>query len=152
MCQQRTDPFVWDNKEYVFLHADDVYSLFDPDGYGLVPSEPDTSCYKGFIVHFKLKKSQLYLSKLEVYCEDGNYPLINKVKAHKELFDSFYVYRNLNLPLKYTGNIVIGTELKERYRGRTFTGLHSYEKTYDLHFVNGVLGNYVDSSDKYFGF
>lgn len=152
MSQQMTDPFIWNRKEYVFLGADDVYSLFDPNKYDLEPTEPDTSCYKGFIAHFLVKNNQIYISKLEVYCEDGHYPIINNVKPHKKMFDSFWVYKNLNLKLNYTGTIIIGTELSEAYIGRAFTGPHSYKQTYDLDFVDGLLVSSKESTGNYFGF
>ena len=152
MSQQMADPFVWDNKEYVFIGADDVYTLFDTSTFGLKPTAPHTACWKGFVIHFLLKNNQLYISKLEVYCEDNNYPSINNIDAYKEENESFYMYDSLNLPLTYTGNIVIGTKLLDRYVGRAFTGAHSYENTYDLHFVDGILESYLDSTGKYSGF
>ena len=152
MSQQMTDPFVWNNKEYVFCGADDIYSLFDPSKFELTPTAPHSACWKGFVVHFLVKDRRLYISKLEVYCEDGNYPPINNVYPHKKLLGSFYVYNHLNLPLTYTGGIVIGTNLLERFIGRAFTGPHSYENTFDLYFENGVLMSHEESTGNYFGF
>lgn len=151
MSQQMTDPFVWDGKEYVFLGADDVYSLFDPEAFGLKPTWPITSCMKGFIVHFELKNDRLSISKLEVNCKDDKYPPINNVAAHADEADLFHVYDNLELQLNYTGIIVIGTSLLNRYIGRAFTGSHSYMQTFDLHFTDGVLISCEESTGNYEG-
>lgn len=148
MSEQIKDPFIWNNNKYIFIGAEDIYALFNPEKYGLNPTAPHTACWKGFVLHFLLKNNKLYLSKLQVYCEDDNYPTINNVNAIKE--DSeFFIYDNLNLELKYTGTVVIGTELLPFFRRKAFTGPHCFLNTYDLHFSDGVLTSYEDSTEKY---
>lgn len=152
MSQQMADPFVWNQGEYVFLGASNVYDLFDPEAYGLKPEAPHTACWKGFIVHFLLKKNQLFIDKLEVNCENDEYPDINGVVAKKSILsDSFHVYSKLKMPVKYTGTVIVGKELKERFFGRAFTGPHSYATTYELEFEEGVLLDYKETSGIYHG-
>ena len=151
MSQRVTDPFIWKDEEWVFLGADDVYSLFDPEKYGLHPSMPSTACYKGFIIQFSVRDSNLYLDRLAVYCDDGSYPPINSIEPSIGT-TGMQEYSDLNIPLKYSGIVIVGREIKPEYEGRAFTGPHSYETTYELEFRDGILVHHKDTSGAYFGF
>lgn len=156
MSQQLPDPFVVDSKTYIFVSAEDIYTLFDPKKYGLNPTSPHTACWKGFVIHFCVKDKMLYISKLEVNCDDNNYPDINGVAAKQGEKDGelsyFHVYENLDMFAQYTGKIVLGTRLDALHAGSAFTGPHSYEQTYDLMFNDGKLIYFEESTGKYSGF
>lgn len=149
MSAQIPDPFIWNDEEYVFVRAENIYSLFDPGAFGLNPSPSSSTCWKGFVLHFCLDGKQLYISELEVNCEDGNYPGINGVKAYVDDYGEFHVYKNLNIKSTYTGTITLGKELLPQYVLSAFTGPHSYEQTYELHFTDGRLITYENSTGKY---
>ena len=72
MTAQVTDPFFWKGKKYVFNGADDIYSLFDPEAYGLHPEMMSTACYKGFIITFRVRYNQLYIDELTRGSHTGN--------------------------------------------------------------------------------
>ncbi len=57
MCSQIQDPFVIDDKTYTFISAENVYSLFDPEKYGLALTALHTACWKGIVC-----KSWIYRS------------------------------------------------------------------------------------------
>lgn len=142
MTQQIPDPFIWNDTENVLVRAENIYSLFDPEKYGLHPDMQSTACYKGFIISFSVKDGQLYIDTLRVYCRDGAYPVINGItpeKVEENFFSGGMDYKNLNIASQYTGVITIGRHLLDLYRGRAFTGRHSYEVIYDLTFENGLL-------------
>ncbi|ADL53675.1 hypothetical protein [Clostridium cellulovorans] len=152
MSQQMTDPFDWNKKEYIFIAASDVYELFDPEKFGLKPEAPHTACWKGFIIHFSVKQSQLFIDKLEVNCEDDVYPSINGVEAvDKSRWGDFHVYNKLKMPVTYTGTIIIGKHLNKSFLGRAFTGPHSYDETYELEFEQGILIGSKETSGTYQG-
>ncbi|MCR5661461.1 MAG: hypothetical protein K6G50_04965 [bacterium] len=152
MTQQMKDPFFWNKEEWVFLGAENLYSLFDPAKYGLSPTAPHTACWKGFIVQFRIDNKQLILDELSVFCENNTYPPINGIEARKESHGSMWTYNNIDLKLPYTGTIVIGKVMKPEFRGRVFTGPHSYETTFDLSFQNGQLISFKETSGAYIGF
>lgn len=153
MSEQMTDSFEWNKKEYIFIGASDVYKLFDPEEYGLKPTAPHTACWKGFIIHFAVRKGQLYLDKLEVNCANGIYPVINRVKAKdKTKGSSFHVYNKLKMPLRYTGTIMIGKNLFAGSRNRTFFGRYSYDYIYELEFEKGILLDFKETSNTYHRF
>jgi len=151
MSQQVTDPFIWEKEEWIFLGADNVYDLFDPEKYGLSPEAPHTACWKGFVVTFELKNGQLYLKRLLVNTKDDVYPSINGISAIKSGM-SFHEYKDLNIKLGYSGTIIVGQNMKNEFRGRAFTGPHSYSKTYELEFSEGLFKHSKETSGSYFGF
>lgn len=151
MSQQITDPFIGEGENWTFLGADNVYDLFDPEAFGLKPEALHTACWKGFVVTFSVESSELFLKNLLVNTENDVYPDINGVHA-EESGMSLHEYKNLNIKLNYSGTIIVGQEFKEEFIGRAFTGPHSYSKTYELEFEEGILLDSKDISGTYFGF
>ena len=151
MSEQMKDPFIWEGEEWTFVGADHVYDLFDPEGFGLKPKAPHTACWKGFVVTFSIKSGELYLESLRVHTEDDVYPDINGVKAKAD-GRSFHAYKKLHMKLKYSGTIIVGQEFKEEFHHRAFTGPHSYSKTVELKFEEGILVDSKDTSGTYIGF
>lgn len=148
MSSQIPDTFIWNGEEYDFLLAENIDSLFEPRAYGLNPSSFSSDCWKGFVVHFSLENDRICVSKLDVNCDDGNYPVINGVAAYVD-DDDYHVYKNLNLMPAYTGTITLGKELLPQYMFSAFTGPHSYLETYELDFEEGRLVSWEDSTGKY---
>ena len=151
MSEQMTDSFIWEGKKWIFLGADNIYSLFDPQKFGLSPTPPHTACWKGFIVQFRTFENQLILDQLHVHCDNRIYPKINGIKPR---FGGFQMkaYNNLNMKLSYTGTIIVGKGMLPEFRGRAFTGPHSYATTYELTFREGTLVNSRETSGSYSGF
>lgn len=144
MSSQITDPFYFESEKFVFLGAENLYSLFDPCAFGLSPTAPHTGCQKGFVVEFRMEARQLYLGGLKVYCSDGRYPTIYGVDP---VLDDMEMWRyNFHVKLNYSGNILIGRRLKPEYRGRAFTGPHSYDATFMLTFSDGLLVKFEDTT------
>ena len=153
MTQQITDPFIWEDEEWIFLRAEDIYSLFDPEAFGLMPKMASTACYKGFVVQFRVTEKQLYLDKLWVYSENDSYPPINGNEAQDSNFHcSMKLYNNINLKLSYSGVMIVGREMMDRFLGRAFTGPHSYRITHELTFKDGMLVDSKETSGSYVGF
>lgn len=98
MTQQMVDPFRWNDEEWVFLGADNIYDLFDPEAFGLYPKACTTACWKGFVVEFEMEANFLYLKRLMVHTEDGIYPDINGISGKQEE-RGFYIYDHINLKL-----------------------------------------------------
>ena len=117
MSQQVIDPFIWEGDEWIFLGADNVYDLFNPEAFGLKPEAPHTACWKGFVVTFETESSELYLKELLVNTEDDVYPDINGIKAIDDKM-SFHAYKDLDIKLNQSGTIIVGREFKEEFIGR----------------------------------
>ena len=152
MTMQAKDPFLWNGERYDLIRAEEIYHLFDPKDYGLNPSCIITCCYKGFIVGFSVKENCLLLDFIEVHCDEGGYPPINGVEAQYKDGELFHRYENIALMLDYSGVIVIGRDLGDRYKTRAYIGPHSYNVVYELYFENGVLKEAEETSGSYTGF
>lgn len=150
MTMQCTDPFVWNGKEWIFLAAANVYKLFDPKKFKLHPEMWHTGCYKGFIISFRVTDNLLYLDRLIVHCSNNKYPPINNVEPEK--YDgSAMEYKNINLPLPYSGTIIVGSDLLSSFEGRCFIGPHAYKTTYELKFKKGKFISSKETSGTYEG-
>ena len=147
MSHQMTDPFYWEQEAWVFLGAEDVYALFDPERYGLQPTAPCTACWKGFIVQFSIQEGQLFLDRVAAHCENGVYPPINGVTPVAD--GMFHEYRDIRLPLAYSGTIVVGRHLDPMYSYSAFTGPYAYETTYELTIRDGKLVGSRNTSGTY---
>lgn len=153
MTMQVSDYFKWRNKDYKFIGADNIYQLFDPAKFGFEPKEVDTSCWKGFVIYFRVNNvDEIILDRLDIHDKNNNYPQLNGVNGIEDGF-GYHVYKNINLPLNnYSGKIIIGDRLQRRFIGRAFLEAHSYEKTYELEIKNGKIIEYKDTSGMYKGF
>ena len=164
MSQQQEDPFIWKGEEWVFMGADDVYKLFDPEEYGLHPEELDTGCYKGFVISFKMEGDRLLLHNLVVNTEDDIYPDINGVSAvlvpeytrkggvkRYNRFGGYHEYKDIDLELNYTGTMIVGKDFKKSYSGCAFTLPFAYKTSYDLKFRDGRLVEEKNTSGTYKG-
>lgn len=149
MSEQIPDHLIWNNEKWIFILADNIYSLFDPEKFGLTPTEWTTCCYKGFVIQFRIVNDRLFLDELFVNCENKKYPPINGVKAkYCEL--GAVKYMNIGLELSYSGVIIIGKNLKKKFYRRAFTGPGSYETTYELEIKDGKLIGSRETSGEYF--
>jgi len=145
MSSQFPDYFIWDktpNKSWCIVDEKTVSSIFNPQKFGLCPYPLCTGCYKGFNVKVLLKNRQLYLDELEIHCKDGKYPVINGVLSKKQEWWRMHLYENLNLPLYYTGKIIIGYNLKNIYARTAFLKPDCYYEAIELEFNDGKLIDY----------
>ena len=60
--------------------------------------------------------------------------------------------KQMQLDKKIKKSDLIKFGLKEEFIGRAFAGPHSYAKTYELVFEEGILLDSKDTSGTYFGF
>ena len=88
MSEQIADSFIWKNQRWDFIGAEDIYTLFDPEEFGLSPDSPNTACWKGFIIQFKVVDDELILDELLVYCKSNIYPPINVLPSLSRLMKS----------------------------------------------------------------
>ena len=149
MSHQLPDPFIWNNEQWTLVGAEDIYSLFDPEKFGLSPTSPGTNCRKGFVFQLRVVDNELILDWLMVYCENNEYPPINGVTAEPCDFMGMLAYKDINLKQDYSGVILIGQELMPEFMRSAFTGPYSYDRTFELKFENGKFVESKDTSGSY---
>ena len=138
---------------------------FDVVKSGFSPKPSDG--FTGYSYQLKISEGRLILDFLDVYDERGIYPELNGVSGEKETpHDMIFVeedgservehnfssehhreYNNVNQPLPYTGNILIGSGfLKVFFENMGFQKPYAFTELIELCFENGVLVKVIDRS------
>ena len=73
MTAQISDSFTYQGNSYTIVAISANRKLFTPEDYGLHPDSIETSCWDGYWCEFEIS-DVLYLQRLAVHCDDGNYP------------------------------------------------------------------------------
>ena len=132
-----------------------VYPLFYNHGKSVAIYYPAKNCI--LLDDDKIIKhvySHAQADKLIIRCADNNYPPINNIKPEnysEKYYESVMDYKNINLLLPYSGHIIIGSDLDQKFEGRAFIGPHAYKTTYELKFKKGKFISSKDTSGTYEG-
>jgi hypothetical protein len=160
MTAQIPDRFVLDDREYavVGVHnsqyagpgaGSDV--LFDPASFGLNPVAISSACWRGYVCQHGIQDDRLVLESLSVAL-DGPGPEINGVQPVPPPEGAPHrtnVYRDLNLPLEFSGGILIGDEfISELYAHMGFAPAWKFRTVFELVFEKGMVLEIRDVSDR----
>ncbi len=153
MTAQMSDIFYVKEKKY-FLVAMSELIGFDPRKYGIIPAPISTACWRGYLCVYDVTQKRLYLRDLYINSKNSVYPDINcvcafpKAKSDIGLFGGAHWYGHLNIPIEYSGKILIGNDfIQEYYIHMGFQMPWSYKNLIELDFENGVLTNTVNHSE-----
>ncbi|NLD16348.1 MAG: hypothetical protein GX666_02050 [Tissierellia bacterium] len=149
MTAQISNLFKINEKEYDLIGSSRDID-FDPREYGLTPVAPHTACWRGYYYVANIKDNKLVVENLHVNNADDDYPEINGVKAVDEKEESsFYAYYNVDLPINYSGKLLLGYGfLRRYYQHMGYQNPHAYQELLMLTFNNGELVLTKDLSDK----
>jgi hypothetical protein len=150
MTTQILDEFEYKNKCYSLVSADGD-SLFSPEQFGIEPVSWHTACYRGYFCTYKLQHNKLCLKTFDISLTEpssGETKIVKKVFAPKiegcmpiKLSKDTYRYVNINLPINFTGFLLLGGDWMGMPR-RVLEYLHrdlAYRDVYKLIFQSGVL-------------
>lgn len=160
MTAQVSDKFYYNDKEYTLVTISEKIK-FHPKDYGIIPQMIHTACYRGFHCDYVIKNEILYLNNFTVNSANGNYPEIN---GKKPIPDSWFVeickergqdftgpceYKDLELPIEFTGRIVLGDGfIKKYYIHMGFQRAWAYEELIELEIEDGLVVNLINHSEK----
>lgn len=144
-----------------FLRSDSVYTIlsystplqFHPQKYDLMPIGICTACHKGYWCNYSLSGDLLVLQNLFIHSEDDCYPPLWGYTAIFEnndphIYMGHRVYKDLHHPIKYTGNILIGSKSTPTYYIDGIRGIPwGYKDLKELVFEQGVLIAEIDHSE-----
>ena len=160
MTAQIGDIYKYKRKEFSIV-ALSAPIQFEPKDYGLEPHASSTACWRGYWCEYNITDKKLFLQNLYLFNADGKYPPLNgievspqeyqecicysiksekgeKVKRPKHM--GHRVYENINMPISYTGKILLGDGfMREYYIHMGFQRGWAYRKLVELIFENGVL-------------
>lgn len=149
MTAQISNLFKIKDKEYDLIGSSGDIN-FDPRDYGLTPVAPHTANWRGYYYEANIKDKKLVVENLHVNNATNDYPEINGVKPIDEKAESsFYAYYNVDLPIDYTGKILLGYGfLRRYYQHMGYQAPHAYQELLMLTFNNGELVLTKDLSEK----
>lgn len=166
MTAQRGDIYKHNGKEYTLIALSSSLP-FDPKNYALEPHTRSTACYRGYWCTYAIEDEILHLEELYIFNRDGNYPTLNGVDISEEEYTEALVirnrvkrtelipkyaghrvYKNINLPVSYTGKMLLGKDfIRDYYIHLGFQRYWAYKHLIELVFEDGILVETNDYSD-----
>lgn len=129
---------------------------FSPANAGYRPMMTCTACWRGYVCRYGVKDGLLQLLELQVNHHTGGAPVtcqqppdLNGVAASlaEESFFGVWLFRDIGLPLTYTGGLVIGRGfIRSLYVHMGFHPAWNYQQVYELGFEQGRLIEARDAS------
>lgn len=151
MTAQISDQFTYQRRNHEVV-AIERGELFKPEDHGFQPVMLNTACWRGYYCRYAIPKDRLVLATLNIGLDPESPPpaWLGIIPKKEGLFktDHAWEYPDLNLPLPYTGGIVIGREfIREFYVHMGFHRPHCYRYVIELAFREGRLINATDHSE-----
>lgn len=159
MTAQEPDIFILKDESYAISGVNGS-ELFIPERYGLEPISIMTCNWRGYITTYALQDNLLVMKDFSVNLNtkgDERFdrtigPSINghvATQSHYFKGISSYLYENLNLPINFTGGILVCQGfIPELYVHMGFHPAWKFEKVVELLFDSGKLTEKQDVSDK----
>jgi hypothetical protein len=158
MTAQVSDIFVYNDSPFHLVAYSDG-ELFFPEKYGYRPVMASTACWRGYRSEYKVEGGQLLLNQLHINHQETDLPVSqNKqppnlngsiASVSKESFIGRWLFEDVNLPLDYTGGVVIAQGfIQSLYVHMGFHPAWKYETVHELVFESGKLKLESDLSSK----
>ena len=155
MTAQIGDIYKYKKKEFTVVALSSVM-LFDPKNYGMEPHASSTACWRGYWCEYAIEDDELLLKDLYLYNSDDKYPPLNGVEVSLPEFKEYKcqggkkiimkaqfghrVYMDVNIPIPYTGKILLGDGfMREYYIHMGFQRGWAYKNLIELVFEEGIL-------------
>jgi hypothetical protein len=134
--------------EYSLLGADGG-RLPTPFDFGILPTMMHTGCVRGYLLAFAIESERLFLREMTVRSMDKTYPPIAGRQPEISPY-SDAVYKDLDLPLDFSGGMLLGTDfIRERYVHMGFQSPSSFRKVVGLRFERGKVIEMRDRSREF---
>ena len=151
MTAQIHDTFQLNEKSFSIVGVNGQ-ELFDPHSLGVRTVPAITSCWRGFVSHYKIHENQLILDKLQMSLGPEKGPIINGVSPSDSDngFRAFNnVYEQMGLEIKFTGGLLIADGfIQKLYVHMGFHPAWKYESVFELIFDDGRLLEIRDVSEQ----
>ena len=139
MTAQIGDIYKYQKKEFTIVALSSAM-LFDPKNYGMEPHARSTACWRGYWCEYAIEDDELLLKDLYLFNSDGKYPPLNGVEVSMKSHFGHRVYKDVNMPIPYTGKILLGDGfMQEYYIHMGFQRGWAYKKLIELVFEEGIL-------------
>lgn len=151
MTAQIMDKIFYSDDEYSIIAIENDWP-FEPLNYGLQPKATSTACYRGYYCEYSFLENHLALSKLCIGFDIEKKPIFMGIDAKKSKyykFNGFWEYSAINMPIDYSGGIVIGREfIREFYVHMGFHRPHCFKYVIELYIKKGKIDKSIDHSKR----
>lgn len=127
--------------------------LFSPQDHGLTPGPWHTGCWRGYMCEYAVDDGCLVLRRLAIAVKDGPPPPLAAAPAVHPVQDDegpggAWAYRGLNLPVPFTGRLLIGVDFVRNSPrlNMGFLPAWYFETVWELVFDGGRLTTSHDRS------
>ena len=139
MTAQLEDKFDYLNNEYSVIRIENEL-LFEPSEYGFSPIALSSACWRGHSCKYSIESGSLILSRLSIGLDIIDPLVWRGIRAFGGGEFDYWTYEGVNLPINYSGGIIIGRSLlKEFYNIWGFYQPHCYQHIFELVFEKGKL-------------
>jgi hypothetical protein len=151
MTAQVADTLVYEGRDYRIAAIENDWP-FTPQDHGLEPRGQDTACRRGYFCRYSVTDGALFLMRLNVAtapAEPKPWRGIQPKEGEFFKFDRTWVYDGLQLPVAYSGGVIVGCDfLREYYVHMGFQRPHCYRTVIELVFEAGRLKRVRDYSEE----
>lgn len=158
MTAQASDTVNHHDQDYALVAYSDG-EPFVPAEHGYRPVMASTACYRGYLCEYAVVEDRLRLTRFHVNHQEGPQrssqlkqpPALDGVEAQlaKNSFVGRWTFKDLRLPISYTGGIIIGRNfVRSLYVHMGFHPAWKYEHVRELIFEAGVLMSDEDLSER----
>ena len=167
MTAQIGDIYKYQKKKFTIVASTSTMP-FNPRNFGLEPHTSSTACWRGYWCEYSIENDELLLKNLYLFNSEGKYPTFNGVDISPQEFEEYEyftltdeaikkgvrpahhghrVYKDANLPIPYTGKILLGNGfMRGYYVHMGFQRGWAYKTLIELVFEEGRLTEYNDFS------
>lgn len=143
------DRYILNDPEYDAVLVENPIE-FDPRKYGINSSGNPLIGWNGHSCVFVIRSDGIYLTRFTVKAWDDVYPVIEGNYGRK--FRDKHRYDDLSIKLNYTGHILVGGHLIERFKiDSEYQRAWAYEELHELIYVNNTLlevNNYSNAASE----
>ena len=144
MTAQDPERIRYSEIDYTILAIENNWP-FHPKDHGFKPVGPHTALHLGYQSLYLVRDNQLLLHNLDIHQEE-ELPAWQGVQPE---IGFMTVYKGVDLPINYTGGLIIGDEfMPEYYVHMGFQQAYAYENVNELKFKEGRLLEVRDHSLK----
>lgn len=152
MTAQIGDRFTYKKEGYSVVAISNPIG-FNPMNYGIKTMAVSSACWAGYWCVYDITEDGIFLKNLYINSLNGEYPDINGVAVYQSDNQEFeymghHIYKNLNLKMNYTGNILVGKDfIYEHYIHMGYQRPWAYKILKEFVFEEGELIKVNDCSE-----
>lgn len=111
--------------------------LFDPESLGTSPVPMSTACRRGFVAHYAILESELFLTSLDIGLPQGEHPELFGVLPTRDR-SSGSIYQGFQAPVPFTGGLLLADGfIHKLYVHMGFHPAWKYERVREVTFDAG---------------